>query len=392
MFSRQRCLNWLSAFVLSASLFLVSDGQKCAAQDNGAPVVDRPEEEIKSFRLKVVNLFKASDFRGLEDMVAEVRSGPPLFATGNTRLYRFYTVMEPGSKEGEDVWQRDEAAYQAWEKAFPKSITARIAHANFLTSYAWKARGSDWGSNVTDEGWKVFGQRLDAAEKILAEAREMQPRCPMWWYVEMTVALGQGWSRSQEARLFAEAKKFFPQFYGYDMAHAHYLLPRWYGEEGDWEKSAEEEAQKPEGLGAEGYARVVGSLTGYYGNIFRESHASWPKTREGYEQICKKYPDSLSSRAVFFRMACLAGDRGLAQQTPQGTERLCGAGHVARLIRVFQELGAHRRTSRRRITFQASISGTAVTSRSARSDNARRGVTYSERFVGRRSSPPRADE
>ncbi len=314
MLSLRRSFNVLSAVLLPALLFFGSYTQKSAAQDSGTRVVDQTEEEIKAFRAKARGYFKARDFRALEDMVAEVRSSPTVFASGSWKLNQFYGALGTSRKAGDDVWQQDENAYQEWEKTFPQSITARIAHAEFLTSYAWKARGSGWANTVSEDGWRAFGERLNAAEKILAAAREMQPPCPMWWRAEMTVALGQGWSRTQEARLFEEAKKAFPQFWGYDVAHAYFLLPRWYGEEGDWEKSAEQEMQRPEGLGAEGYARVVASLVNYYGNIFRESHASWPKTREGFEQIRKKYPTSLQNLSLFFRLSCLGGDRELAQQ------------------------------------------------------------------------------
>lgn len=336
IFSAGLPLHLLSALFLPAVLLLGGYVDKCAAQGNAAGAVDQPEEEIKSFRTKARGYFKASDFRALEDMVAQIRSGPPVFASGSWRLYQFYSAIEPNRKDSDEIWRQEEGILQAWEMAFPKSITARIAHANFMTSYAWKARGSGWANSVNEEGWKVFGDRLSAAQKILTDAREMQPRCPMWWRVEMTVALGGGWDRSQEARLLAEAKKFFPQFYGYDTAHAYFLLPRWNGEEGDWEKSAEEEMQRPDGLGAEGYARVVASLTEYYGNIFRETHASWPKTREGFEQIHKKYPASLQNLTMFFELACIAGDRELAQQLLKELNGYVAPGMSVDLFQSFQ--------------------------------------------------------
>ncbi len=334
--SPRRWLHWMSALLFPTLLFLGGDGQRCAAQTNGAAVVDQPEEEIKALRAKARNYFKANDFQGLEDMVAEVRSGPPVGGSGSWQLQHFYSALDPSRKDAEGVWKQHESTLQAWEKAFPQSITARIAHGRFLISYAWQARGAGWANTVTDDGWKAFGERLQAAEKILADAREMQPRDPMWWREKMTLALGQGWSRTQEASLFAEAKKNFPQFYLYDTAHAYYLLPRWYGEEGDWEKSAEEEMQKPEGLGAEGYARVVVHLMDYYGNIFRESHASWPKTRAGFEQIHKKYPASLFDTTLFYELACLAGDREVAQQLFQDLNGYIPPGMSADLYQSFK--------------------------------------------------------
>ena len=90
-------------------------------------------------------------------------------------------------------------------------------------------------------GWQLFAQRLARAQKILHDVRDWQPKCPMWWLVYMQVALGQGWSRSDYENIFTEAKAFEPQCWDYDVARAHYLLPRWHGQPGDWEYATDEE-------------------------------------------------------------------------------------------------------------------------------------------------------
>jgi hypothetical protein len=61
-------------------------------------------------------------------------------------------------------------------------------------------------------------------------------------------------------------------------------------------------------------ARVVFALNGYYKNIFRETHASWPQTRDGFELIRQKYPDSLELISGYCRLACLAEDRVVARK------------------------------------------------------------------------------
>jgi hypothetical protein len=40
---------------------------------------------------------------------------------------------------------------------------------------AWEARGGGWANTVTDEGWKGFAQHLDAAERALTKAWEIDP-------------------------------------------------------------------------------------------------------------------------------------------------------------------------------------------------------------------------
>ncbi|MDQ3621744.1 MAG: hypothetical protein M3463_04540 [Verrucomicrobiota bacterium] len=95
---------------------------------------------------------------------------------------------------------------------------------------------------------------------------------------------------------------------------AYSLLPRWHGEPGDWEAHAEQASARPDGLGVETYARIVINLRRYHENIFRETKASWPKTREGLEQLRKKYPTSLEILSNSALLATLAEDRPLAKE------------------------------------------------------------------------------
>ena len=129
----------------------------------------------------------------------------------------------------------------------------------------------------------------------------------------MVVALGEGWERARYEKLYAEAKAFEPEFFAYDIRHAEYLMPRWHGEPGDWEAAAEKDIARP-GLGLEGYARVVMDQNPYYKNIFRDSKASWPKTRAGLEAMRRKYPEWHQLVNKYALLACLARDRPTAQK------------------------------------------------------------------------------
>ena len=88
--------------------------------------------------------------------------------------------------EPESMWQLHDRIHKGWIAAKPDSITARIAHADFLAEYAWHARGSGYANEVSKDGWKLFGERLTAAHEILKQAKPMQPQCPMWWSVSAT--------------------------------------------------------------------------------------------------------------------------------------------------------------------------------------------------------------
>lgn len=277
-------------------------------------VTENPiQDAIKAFRASTRALYDASQFDELEKVADEVRSSKARYPNGSWKIAQFYDCLECGRNESEATWQLFEERSKAWEKAEPKSVTARVAHAGFLIDYAWHARGSGWGDTVSEEAGKLFDDRLVEARKVLEEARELPAKCPFWWRAMMTVAMGQGWNRAQFDSLFEEAKSFQPQFWAYDVGRAMFLLPRWQGEPGDWEKAAEAEIKRPGGPGAQVYARVVIIQAGYYTNIFKESQASWLLAKQGFEELRKTYPDALEFVGQYARVACLAGDREVAK-------------------------------------------------------------------------------
>jgi hypothetical protein len=275
---------------------------------------DKIAKDIDAYRQRTRRLYNNSRFNELEALADEARMTKARFGNGVWEIYELYDCFECDEKEPESMWLLHDRIHQAWIAARPESITARVAYAGFLIDYAWHARGSGYANEVTKEGWRLFAERLAEAQKTLFAAQDLKSKCPMWWCCQMTVALGQGWSRPQLDELFGEAKMFEPQFWQYDVSHAYFLLPRWHGEPGDWEADAEKEIERPGGLGLEGYARVVNYLEEFYDNIFRETKASWPRTRDGFEEIRRKYPESRQILNAFAKLACLAGDRPQAQK------------------------------------------------------------------------------
>ena len=59
-----------------------------------------------------------------------------------------------------------------------------------------------------------------------------------------TVALGQGWRRNEYDALYKKAVEGEATYYEFYFRKAYYLLPRWYGKPGEWERFAEEAAKE----------------------------------------------------------------------------------------------------------------------------------------------------
>lgn len=276
---------------------------------------DPVDREITAFRGNTRTAYNNSRFDELEKIAAEARASKARFGNGSWKIFQFYQSLACHEEEPESMWQLHDKIHEAWIAAKPDSITARVAHADFLVEYAWHARGSGYADTVTPKAWKTFGIRLGKAARILENARTLEPKDPYFWNVALTVGMGQGWEKPAFDAMVAEAAAFEPKFFAFDLTRARTLLPRWHGEPGDWEAYAQQASERPNGLGAEVYARIVMSLRGYHKNIFRETKASWPRTREGLMLMRERYPDSLEIRSMAARMAILAGDRQFAKES-----------------------------------------------------------------------------
>lgn len=288
----------------------ITDEEKAVAAKL-KPGSDRVLDEIHVFTAEVARAFERRDFDALEKQAAEARRSKAVFANGSWRSARFYAAL--GCSGPDAKWKAHDDIHRAWMAAKPQSVTARIAYADFLESYSWKARGGGYADTVSKEGWRIFFERLDGARKALDEARALPEKDPVWWRVALSLGRAQQWEMPEINKVLEEGKRFEPKFWGYDTDYAFTLMPRWYGKPGDWEKYAEASAARPDGLGIEVYARIVLYLRHRYDNIFRESHASWPKAREGLEVLRKKYPESLELVSETAMLAATAEDRPLAK-------------------------------------------------------------------------------
>ncbi len=271
-------------------------------------VEDTVQAEIHSFRMDTRQAYNNRRFDELEHKADELNASRAVFSNGSWKIHQFHDALGCRDDEPESMWQLHDTIHREWIAAYPDSITARVAYADFFVDYAWHARGTGYANTVSQEGWKLMDERLAKARDILAAARALPMKDAVWWSVSLSVALGQGWSRDDYDALMKDAKSYSPVYWSCDISRAYSLLPRWHGEPGDWEDYALQASRAENGLGAEIYARIVMNLAGYYDNVFEETKASWPKTRDGLEAMRKKYPDFHEVANWAAKLAVLAKD------------------------------------------------------------------------------------
>jgi len=275
---------------------------------------DPVANEIKIYKAEIRGAFDEQDFAKLEKEATRLRETSELCRDGSWKIWRFYGAIDNRFHTGDDGYLTDLQTHAAWEKAYPDSITQRIAVADFMTSYAWHARGDGYADTVTKEGWELFGTRLMEANRILQSTLELPEKDPYLWIVAMRTALGLGSEKAEFDAIVARAIEQEPTFWHIDTFRSYSLLPRWYGEEGDWEAYASETLKRENGLGAEGYVRIVMDRSQHYGNVFRDArNPSWKTAKEGLETLRKKYPDSVSIENWCAKMGTLGNDREFAK-------------------------------------------------------------------------------
>ncbi|HEX7261414.1 MAG TPA: hypothetical protein VF258_06330 [Luteolibacter sp.] len=301
--------------LITFPLLVISCREREKIMANEIPATDANGEkaEMSRFYGDTRSLYNNRKYAELEALADDLRSSKAKFRAGTWKIAHFYAAQDCRDEEPESMWRLHEQIHKEWEAKFPKSITARVSHARFMVDYAWQARGSDYADKVTEEGWRLFRERLAQARALLDESKSLAP-CPMWWNTRLKVALGQNEKPAAYEALFQEAKKSEPQFFPFDLSRAYYLLPRWHGEPGDWEAAAEKEIERQDGLGFEGYARVVTEQARFYDNVFKQSKASWSKTKKGFDEMHIRYPDSKEILNTYCRMAYFAGDRVQAKK------------------------------------------------------------------------------
>jgi Domain of unknown function (DUF4034) len=289
-------------------------------------VVTPETKELDDIRTETSTFLQAKDYNKLDELATKFRSSKECYADGTWKLSEVYFALGVSNNiYGNSMYnnipntafEHRLADLRNWITAKPTSITARIALANVQIDYAWNARGGDYASKVTDQGWQLFGEKLDEAAKTLSDAKDLDEKCPMYWTLMMRIALGQQLSRDAFDNIFNQAVHFEPNFVIYYGQRANFLLPRWYGNPGEWERDLTRSADKMGGDDGDVlYAQVVWRLnrSTHFDNIFQENNLAWPRVKSGLEILQSRHPNALVVKSEGARLAVLADDKEAARK------------------------------------------------------------------------------
>jgi hypothetical protein len=230
----------------------------------------------------------------------------------------FDGLVGSGDAKGTEAqWRFKLTDIENWIKARPKSELAELALAACWVNGAWVMRGTGYSSEVTSDMRSEMDSRLANAGRMLGSQIAQGGKSPLFvWTFHNYSQLARIEGAPYDAVMDRETATF-PAYKQIYFCRAVHLLPRWYGERGDWEAYASQVANNLGGnVGDILYAQIVWRLQRRYRfrNIWEESSADWPRTQRGFEAILKSNPRSLAAANDYFVLAQAAGDNALSRR------------------------------------------------------------------------------
>jgi len=280
-------------------------------------LLDNSEAEKEySFALAASNLLSEKDYDGLEKLAATDRALESPVASGTAPISDFYDgIAGTPNNATEASFQQELSDLDAWTKARPDSVTARIACANAQISYAWFSRGSGWANTVTDAEWAAFRSSLAEASRLLLVDVDKRRAYPDWYSTIEMVGMGQSWPKFKFLKLSAECASQYPTDADPYTHAVIYLLPRWEGTNAELANFITTSADRVGG--DEGdilYARLAACVWTYScdTDVFSQTGLSCARVKHGMGLICRRFPHSSYAMNCFCVFACQAHDHDAA--------------------------------------------------------------------------------
>jgi hypothetical protein len=271
------------------------------------------------FKRQVKAMLIQGKFAELDQMAATLRQEQSKFLDGTWKLHNFYDAFTSPGSNAPNAWERHLGRFDTWLKRYPDSVTAKTSAATAWMAYGWEGRGSGFADKVTEEGWRLFRERLSKAKGFIAvKPRNSTDDCPERFSVILNLATHQGTDRFHFESLFHEANLTFPSYgFYYYLDKGRYLLPSWHGSRDELRRFMEETADLPAIKDGKRIYTVL--IMNYWGEhaefyTFKEDRISWQRMKEGFLEMRRTSPASSFILNRFCEFACRAGARATAKE------------------------------------------------------------------------------
>ncbi|TWU10401.1 WD40 repeat domain-containing protein [Allorhodopirellula heiligendammensis] len=279
------------------------------------------DDDIKQAIEHAEALLLNREYEQLNALIADARAKKTRVARGGSLLTAYYEILgSPYSGAG-----RTRAAVNdrrqllvAWSEKSP-SVASQIALADSLWTLAKKYRGGGLAGTITTEGELGMTAALHEAELVLERAEQIADleniEDPCIALYQMRVGHYLGHDRETMQEYLKKAFEIDPWFVTTTSAMSFYLLPRWYGEEGDLLQFAKDwsDATHAE-IGDAVYAIVaMSAFDAKEETEFSETGFDWQRVKSGLLRWLDEVPDSPYRLGQIAYYAHIAHDRPVAR-------------------------------------------------------------------------------
>jgi tetratricopeptide (TPR) repeat protein len=221
-------------------------------------------------------------------------------------------------QEPERAYTAKLAQFKAWLTQYNSSHFANACLGIVYISYAWDARGSGYASTITDQGGRLFRDRLSTAKEYLEKAYSLDRLDPIVAAQLIIVAMGLGLDRKEVERQFQRAILADPTEHEAYFAKLEYIKPKWYGSKEEMFSFAREAVRKAPPNSMIPMVLIVAHWEMYRqsnenASYFRNSNV-WKEMKEVFQTVSKSFPDAKTTHNWFARIAYLAGDYEVARE------------------------------------------------------------------------------
>lgn len=268
---------------------------------------------LSDYKKTISYLLRVGKFEQLDCLADSARSHKEMFSGGSWKLHTIYVALEdPPVHPTPKDWKTYLGLLKQWVSAKPHSITADVVLAEADVNYAWDARGHGYANTVSENGWKLFEQRLAEGRKILEKASSLPDKCPEWYVAMQDVALAQGWTPGAKQDLLEQAVKFEPDYFYYYRNYAVSILPQWDGEQGELETFLQKTSDQIGGDAGDIVYFQVASLVVCC--IDQPMKFSWPRIQRGFDALERQYGPAPENWNKLARMAARYNDPVVANK------------------------------------------------------------------------------
>jgi hypothetical protein len=259
-----------------------------------------------------LNMYYQGGADRFEELVDGLNSPTCVFDDGRPKITILGSVFASSFDTGPGGWAKSYDYIKLLKKKFPRKPFVALAEAQYWIAYAADARGGGFADSVTPQGWKLFKERLQKAEQVLIDSKSYASGFPTWYDQMTLVEFLLDRPAHDQAVIFQEGLTRYKGYYPLYFNMVDDMSPKWGG---SWEAvdgfvkwSVEATKQEEaETLYARLYWYAYQQLLPGE-ELFRDTRASWPQMKKGFEDLMARHPKSHWDLNNFAHFACMAGD------------------------------------------------------------------------------------